>query len=304
MEKTSTSKTRQHPLIDRLFDLRDKIWSERQDLQETFPNPNGIEFWFWLMWSGAEYYREVKQALYPLPDRFLLDRVVGEFVPEKNFHTSGIVDARRMMQCLSTNGFSFSDDAAVLDFGCGCSRLLRYFSLYAHQCRFYGADVDADAVQWCVKHIDFVEFQQVSEMPPAPYPDSFFDAVYSYSVFSHFSEQLHLSWLEELHRIAKPGAKLVLTVQGTRMLEQQSPEIISKKEQSDFNGFLFVPYQQLQFHNKQNEDFYSNWNLQNYGDAFIIKPYIEKTWGGLFEIIDWLESPDGSQDYVVLRNRE
>lgn len=304
MDPSASRKTKKYPLIDRLFELRSQIWNDRSDLQETFPNPDGSDYWFWLMWSGSEYYREVKQALYPLPERFLLDRVVGEFVPEKNFHTSGIVDARRVMQCLSSNGFSFSENAAILDFGCGCARLMRFFACFAYPCRFFGADVDADAVQWCEKCIDFAEFRKVDEKPPSPYSESFFDAIYSYSVFSHFSEELHLTWLEELHRIAKPGALLVLTVQGKKMMELNQVNCQATDNlQNGENRFVFFPYQHLQFYNKQNEDFYLNWNLQNYGDAFIFRPYIEKAWSGFFELIDWLESPDGGQDYVVLRNK-
>lgn len=292
------------PRIDQLFIQSARIWNERPDLQEAFPDPKGVEYWLWLMWFGYDTYNEVREALYPVPDRFLVDRVVGEFVPEKNYHTSGIVDARRMIQCLQENGFSFSDQATILDFGCGCARLMRFFACFAYQCRFFGADVDADAVQWCEKCIDFAEFRKVGEKPPAPYSESFFDAIYSYSVFSHFSEELHLTWLEELHRIAKPGALLVLTVQGKKMIELDQVNCQATDNlQNGENRFIFFPYQHLQFYNKQNEDFYSNWNLQNYGDAFIFRPYIEKAWSGFFELIDLLEGPDDSQDYVVLRNK-
>ena len=285
------------------------IWNDRPDLQKAFSGPFSIEYWFWLMWSGAEYYKEVKQALYPLPERYLLDRVVGEFVPEKNYHTSGIVDARRMIQCLIKNGFQFVNNAAVLDFGCGCSRLLRFLALYADRCRLFGADVDPDAIHWCCKHIDFANFHVLNESPPTTFEDSFFDAIYAYSVFSHFSEELHLRWLEELHRISKPGALLVLTVQGKSMVEASEasrPEISIQQQKMELieRGFAFVPYQELTFQNAKNQDYYSKWNLQNYGDAFILKPYIEKIWRRYFDLLDHLESPDGSQDYAVLRKRQ
>ncbi|MDP8245667.1 MAG: class I SAM-dependent methyltransferase [Candidatus Hinthialibacter antarcticus] len=305
--KTSSSENQSRfSRIQRMLELGQKIWTDRPDLQESYPDPASVEYWFWLMWSGAEYYQEVKQALYPVPERFLVDRVVGEFVPDKNYHTSGIVDARRMIQCFCDQGFQFNHRAAVLDFGCGCSRLLRFFALFANECRIFGADVDPDAIEWCGKHIDFATFQTLQESPPAPYEKSSFDAVYAYSVFSHFSEELQVHWLKELHRISKSGAILVLTVQGKSMAEtyEGATPVIDWKQKAGLSerGFAFFPYQQLVFQNAQNQEYYSKWNLQNYGDAFILKPYIEKIWGQYFDLLDHLESPDGSQDYVILRN--
>ncbi len=294
------------PRIDALIALQHSIWNSRPDLQESFADADSDDFWFWLMWSGSEYYQEVKEALYPLPDRYLLDRVVGEFVPEKNFHTSGIVDARRMIECLRSPSFDFSQNSSVLDFGCGCSRLLRFFARWGYDCNFHGADVDSDAIKWCETNIDFARFRSINENPPTPFSDSAFDAAYSYSVFSHFSKKLHLSWLDELHRITKPGAILVLTVQGKAMFDKSNSEINTDKNRDAFNqnGFLFVPYQNLEFLNPKNQDYYDQWDLGAYGDAFILKPYIEREWTKWFDTLDLIESPDNSQDYVILRNKK
>ena len=43
---------------------------------------------------------------------------------------------------------------------------------------------------------------------------AFFDAVYAISIWSHFAEGAALRWLDEMHRLIRPGGHLVLTSHG------------------------------------------------------------------------------------------
>ena len=89
--------------------------------------------------------------------------------------------------------------------------------------------------------------------PPTPYAKGRFDAIYAFSVFSHLREDVHRLWLEELHRIAKPGAAIVLTVQGQRVietiLEKRTPSFFPSATdlekalpKLDNDGIVFFPY--------------------------------------------------------------
>ena len=51
--------------------------------------------------------------------------------------------------------------------------------------------------------------------PPLPYPDHHFDLVINHSVFTHLDERMQDLWLGELQRVTRPGALLLLTVEGT-----------------------------------------------------------------------------------------
>lgn len=309
MANQEISQPRQYPRIDRLFEIGNQIWNERPDLQEAYPEPNGIEYWLWLMWFGCDSYDEIKKSLYPVPDRYLVDRVVGEFVPEKNYHTSGIVDARRMIQCLKDHRFLFHNQASILDFGCGCARLLRFFACFAYECQFFGADVDRDAIDWCTEHIDFGTFFTLDDDPPTPFQSEQFDAIYAFSVFSHFPLERHFLWLQELYRITKPKALVVLTVQGKKIIDllrsgwnpNMVDTVLSNLATLEKEGFVFFPYKQLLFNNQRNKDYYASWNLNSYGDAFILKSFIEDKWSKWFKMLDHIEGPDGGQDYVVLQ---
>ena len=243
----------------------------------------------------------MQALLYPYPGLSLAGRVIGHETTSQAFHRSGLVNWRRVDQCLQMAGFTFDPGSTVLDFGCGCARLLRFFGLYAG-CQFHGADIDKDATRWSGKHVDFASFTQISSEPPTPYKSETFDAVYAYSVFSHLPERQHHEWLRELHRITRPGGVLVLTVQGTKVIERvlsgtenigvPSPaELSSRLETISDDGFAFFPY---------NASLYPELPATTYGNTFILEPYIRHNWTRWFKLISHLAAPDGWQDFVVL----
>ena len=44
-------------------------------------------------------------------------------------------------------------------------------------------------------------------MPPLPFPDRFFDFVYSISIFTHLPEAMQFAWLEDINRVLKAGRR-------------------------------------------------------------------------------------------------
>lgn len=202
----------------------------------------------------------------------------------------------------------------LLDFGCGCGRILRFFGLYIANWRLHGADVDAEAVKWCRKNLTFASFEKVPVFPKLPHSDTSFEAIYAFSVFSHLPESAQLAWLRELRRVAKPGCVLVLTVQGRRVLAlardgsrpDVMPNVVDRVLAADLaetEGFLFVPYGSAGAMDARNRRFFKKWDLDAYGSTFILEPYVRRVWGELFEVVNYIEAPDGWQDYVVLRKR-
>jgi SAM-dependent methyltransferase len=266
------------------------------------------------MWHGVSEYPAIQDNLYPLPDRFLRDRIVGEGVSDELFHRGGLVDWRQLERGLRDGGYDFARPGSVLDFGCGCARTLRFFGVYANTTTFCGADVDADAIVWCERHIDFARFAHVAFRPPTPFASETFQGMVSFSVFSHLSEELHLLWLEELQRITAPGAILVVSTQGERVmqliLDGERDGLFPPKERLAVslsaihaNGFGFVPYETLQLSDVRNRDAYGRWPLDSYGAAFVLEPYIRDRWGRLFDVVDHRAHPDGWQDFTILRRR-
>jgi SAM-dependent methyltransferase len=175
----------------------------------------------------------------------------------------------------------------VLDFGCGCGRVMAYFQA-AVPCRLYGTDLDAEAIAWCRQHfVEMAGFSVNQPLPPLPFADAFFDAVYSISVFSHLPEEMQTAWLGELRRVTRPGGCLLLSVQGEAMLPKLSP---AARAEFEDRGFLYL--------RRGATDGLPKF----YQAAFHAEQYVCDHWGRFFEIADVVRKGiAGNQDLVVCR---
>jgi SAM-dependent methyltransferase len=101
---------------------------------------------------------------------------------------------------------------SVLDFGCGCGRVTRYWRDFGG--RVTGTDLSRGAVEWCRSNLPFASFEPNGLAPPLAFPDDSFDLVYALSVFTHLTGDLQLAWRDELRRVLRPGGFLLLTTHG------------------------------------------------------------------------------------------
>ncbi len=99
----------------------------------------------------------------------------------------------------------------MLDLGCGCGRTLLWLAPRYPEVMWHGCDVDAEAIAWCQRNISPALFLVNQPLPPLPYPGNHFDLIYGISVFTHIDEAAQRAWLDELHRVLKPGGWLLLT---------------------------------------------------------------------------------------------
>jgi ubiquinone/menaquinone biosynthesis C-methylase UbiE len=142
-----------------------------------------------------------------------------------------------MEATLGTSGMGLSSFQRVLDFGCGCGRVLRWLRdrVPAHQ-ELYGTDIDARAISWCQARLDFGRFSTNAGRPPLAFADNHFDLVYAISVFSHLRVDYQEAWLRELARVTRPGGIVLLTVHGPSCTGRLDPEL---RRQFLADGFVF-----------------------------------------------------------------
>ena len=118
----------------------------------------------------------------PLPPRRLMVRVAGTADGDW-FLRSGKAAYDTIVSHVPVG-----ESDAVLDFGCGCGRVLRYWR--DHSGPVTGSDRDDAAVGWCARNLPFSRVERNNLAPPLPFADSTFDLVYALSVFTHLTEEL------------------------------------------------------------------------------------------------------------------
>jgi len=185
---------------------------------------------------------------------------------------------------------SFTD---ILDFGSGCGRVIQNFRGRPESRTLYATDIDPDLVSWGKGHLHGIQWSVNGHRPPLPFDANSFDLIYGISVFSHLDEDFQHLWLRELQRVARPGATIILSVQGEYDMKWLRKDRSYSKE-VDEHGFLFITLAKGGFKPDGFPDFYQT--------AYHTKEYVYDVWSAYFEIIDYVERGiNNHQDAVVLR---
>lgn len=148
------------------------------------------------------------------------------------FLDSGQIVADDMVHILEKNGLSLDAFDHLLDFGCGCGRILRHFAPLSPGVHLHGSDYNPRLIAWDRENLDFADFATNALSPPLSYDTGHFDFVYARSVFTHLPEDLQQAWIEELHRILKPGGVLYFTTHG-RSLTLHLPDDLAAAFDAD-----------------------------------------------------------------------
>lgn len=235
----------------------------------------------------------------PFPPAELMHNTTGLTDP-RDFASHG-VDFIRALDAASP--VRLRDVGSILDFGVGVGRVARLF--HGFRGRYVGMDVDARHIRWVRTHLRHVNAVLTEPRRPLPAAADAFDAVISVSVFSHLSEADHLFYLDELARVARPGAVLLLSVHGDRALERAAGEeaifrmldiprpalAAAVRECAAGSGYAFI---------RQNGHLTSD--AYDYGITFVSGAYIRAEWGRRFEVLAIASGAlHDFQDVVVLK---
>jgi SAM-dependent methyltransferase len=109
----------------------------------------------------------------------------------------------------------------VLDLGCGCGRLARWFLSTSPPERNVGTDVSAGMIDWCRANLAAVGFEFIHQdvfnpglnpsgsLTVAPVPDGTYDLVLALSFFTHVIEQQAEFYLDQVARVLAPDGMLI-----------------------------------------------------------------------------------------------
>jgi SAM-dependent methyltransferase len=197
---------------------------------------------------------------------------------------SGRHAAASIRSSLARNGVDVTRLRSILDFGCGCGRVVRHWRGLPGEVS--GCDLNPRLVAWCRRRLGFARFESNRLTPPLAYRDGQFDLVYALSVFTHLPAELQRPWIQELARVVAPGGHLLITTHGARYLPELTPA-----ERHEFEaGHLVV----------RREDSAGS----NLCGAYHPTAYVESTLARGFQVVEFL--PEGAagnphQDLYLLR---
>lgn len=153
---------------------------------------------------------------HPLPPARLVHAVIGTRELAW-YQLSGLFMHQSLDTLLRRLQRPIESFGSILDFGCGCGRILRWWSALATRAELWGSDIDPRLVRWCQRRLgSFARFTVNGAEPPLPFDDGRFELVYSYSVFTHLAARQQRPWAAELARVTKPGGLVILTTHGVR----------------------------------------------------------------------------------------
>ena len=154
---------------------------------------------------------------YPLPPAELVDVVIGT-KELAWYQLGGLFMHQAITTMLQRNSVHINSIQSILDFGCGCGRIVRWWAALGKISEIWGCDYNPELIQWCQKNLStFAQFSVNDAGPPLDFEHGKFEFVYAYSVLTHISKPLQQPWLEELARVVKLGGHLLVTVHGKRV---------------------------------------------------------------------------------------
>lgn len=152
----------------------------------------------------------------PIPPDYILYE--AHYLNYRNYYNYGLSNAK-LLKTQFENHIDFSGKK-VLDWGCGPARIIRHFSSLCPDAKFFGTDYNKKTIAWNKANITDITFETNDVNPPTVFDDNSFDALYSLSVLTHLSEQNHYDWINELWRITKSGAILIISTHGEAYREK------------------------------------------------------------------------------------
>jgi len=216
-------------------------------------------------------------------------QVGGEWGPA--FYESGAVILRQLGRAFEAAGCPLERVDSILDFGCGCGRVLRNLETISATAEVWGCDIDEEAIAWDRVHLGHIaRFVANPTLPPTSFRDGQFQAIYSVSVFTHLPEEFQFAWLTEMRRILRPGGVFIATVHGAHHWAHAAPDL---RMEMATRGFAY----RTGARTEGLPEFYMV--------AFHSEAYIRRYWSTFFEIL-WLGEKyiHGVHDAVIMRRRQ
>jgi len=188
-------------------------------------------------------------------------------------------------ETLERNGCDIASLDDILDFGCGCGRVLRHWAGQT-SAALHGVDQQPLLIDECRRILPEARFSVNGPEPPLPFADSSIDLAYCLSVFTHMNDGQQKAWRDEVHRVLRPGGLWLFTTQGPAYLDR-----LDADDQRRFGAGQIVCH-------------YGRYRGENFCQTFHPERYVRDTLAAGFSVVDYV--PTGArgnpvQDLYLLR---
>lgn len=246
------------------------------------------------LYRDAKSHDELKSYFFhkdnlPLPSDENIKRVTGSNL-SVTYLLEGFSTYKKISHILSQDiGFEIDKNSVILDWGCGCGRLARFFCEEYNE--VWGSELDYTALDWCSKNLG-IKTIKLSSQPESRHPSNFFDLIIGISVMTHLNREKQLGWLKEMAGSLKIGGLLILSFHGiSSAMRALSPK--------DFETFLEDGF----FDKGANQSLKKVLpETEYYRDTFNTQKYIVENWKeGLKQIRFYESIIANDHDLVVLK---
>jgi len=245
----------------------------------------------------------VVRAAPPMPPPELRLKVAGAD-NEAHFDASGPMSVADFDRALAGVGRSRADFSRILEWGCGCGRILRHLDFDPRRQEVHGCDIDRGMIDWLQGAMPELRLVTSGGLPPLPYADGQFDLIVNHSVLTHLDEAYQDAWLGELRRILAVEGVLILTVSGVHAFEfwaASLPQGDPVAENTIHAARKTLAEQGIYF---RADDGWADQFPKYYQNTFHAPWYVFEHWSRYFDIASFM--PRGSlgyQDMVVLKHK-
>jgi len=199
--------------VDRLLD-RAPAGASIHQVFGAAPDP----LWLWANTEGVRRSERLRALLPGAPDETMQRNWTGA-AGDTTFREA--YEAYRLFKEAAERGAGrpLSEFEGVLDFGSGWGRIIRFFLKDLEGDRVWGHDCYPEAVEVSRRTVPQCRFALGDPMPPArEFADESFDLIYSFSVFSHLSEEAANRWVGEFRRLLRPGGIMIATTRAREFI--------------------------------------------------------------------------------------
>jgi SAM-dependent methyltransferase len=227
----------------------------------------------------------------PLPPRNQRIHYYGD--DHLGYWLSGLKDVQTLRNLAGT-----AIEGPILDFGSSSGRVARHWAMEPEGYEVHACDVTGRMIEWLNAHLAPQVIGHATNInPPLPFEDRYFGFAYAFSVFSHIYEGEE-SWLEELHRVARPGATVILTIHNDHTWDVLPTTTFRI-------GLMMQQIKQYRDLRDAGSAMPDRLGLEHGGVsyAFYSNDHIRRVWARWFDVIDIVGAAHNYQAAVVLRRR-